>query len=173
MYASSDHRDWAIALSFVTFADNYSRQDTAGYSHFYLLFGREPSLPFETLLSTILDSPTAYTQDVIATAIQAHQIARIRLSASQTRQKCRYDECIHEVHYEPGALVLVWHPNRRVGLSDKFLSRYYGPYRILGQVTPVTYEVFTLDATVPSPLYDIIQVSRLKPYLSETDEPHQ
>lgn len=92
MYVSSDHRDWDTALPFVTFAYNSSRHDTAGYSPFYLLYGREPTLHFETLLSTTLDSPTQYVRDVITTATQSRQIARLRLSASQTRQKCRYDQ---------------------------------------------------------------------------------
>lgn len=165
MYVARDHRDWDAPLPYVTFAYNSSRHDTAGYSPFYLLFGREPRLPMDTLLPESTPS-TEYARDVIAKADAARQVARAKLSASQAVQKARYDHHHRPAHFSPGSLVLVWFPSRRVGLSEKLLSRYAGPYRIVRQVTDVTYEVVPVE-TSPSLrnlAADIVHVARLKPY---------
>ncbi|XP_059351391.1 uncharacterized protein LOC132087992 [Daphnia carinata] len=45
MYVSSDHRDWDEVLPYVCFAYNTSRQESTGFSPFFLMYGREPLLP--------------------------------------------------------------------------------------------------------------------------------
>lgn len=171
MYVSADHRDWDNTLPYVTFAYNSSRHDTAGFSPFYLLYGRHPTLPFETLLPADTYTPTEYARDATVRAQTARQIARDRLSASQLSQKSRYDSHHRAVSYSPGSLVLLWTPCRHVGLSSKLLSRYSGPYKVLRQLTDVTYEIAPLDSTSSSsvPSTDIVHVSRLKPYFSAHD----
>lgn len=160
-YVAADHQDWDIHLPYVTFAYNSSRHDTAGYSPFYLLYGREPALPLDTLLP----SATEYAAEAIARADHARQLARNRLEASQEHQRQLYD-CRHrDVHFSPGSLVLLWSPTRRVGLSEKLLSRYTGPYRVVRQITDVTYEIVPADPTTSSSATsDVVHVSRLKPY---------
>lgn len=166
MYVSSDHRDWDLALPYVTFAYNSSRHDTAGYSPFYMLFGREPTLPLDTLLPDVTAPPSEYARDAIARADHARQVARSRLCASQASQKRLYDSRHRDVAFSPGSLVLLWCPYRRVGLSEKLLSRYTGPYRIVRQITDVTYEIVPVSPTLSTaaPPTDIVHVTRLKPY---------
>ena len=50
MYVNSYHNDWDGLIDFVTFAYNTSRQETTGYSPFYLLYGREAVLPIDVAL---------------------------------------------------------------------------------------------------------------------------
>lgn len=167
MYVSDDHRDWDVALPYVTFAYNSSRHDTAGYSPFYLLYGREPVLPLDTLLPPSV--PTSeYARAAVDRADHARQVARSRLCSSQFSQKALYDSRHRDLQFSPGSLVLLWSPSRRVGLSEKLLFPYTGPYHVVRQVTPVTYEI---SQAAPSPTYhlgtgktDIVHVSRLKPY---------
>lgn len=170
MYVSDDHRDWDNALPFVTFAYNSSRHDTAGYSPFYLLYGRDPILPFDTVLPIAQDSTSEYARDVIATAEQARQIAHHRLSISQSKQKSTYDSRHRDANFLPGDLVLLWSPSRRVGLSEKLMSRYAGPYRVLRQVTDVTYEIspVTTPACSAQAPRDVVHVGRLKRYQSSS-----
>ncbi|KZR98806.1 Uncharacterized protein APZ42_005610, partial [Daphnia magna] len=47
MYVSSDQRDWDRTLQYVCFAYNTARQESTGYSTFFLLYGREPRLPID------------------------------------------------------------------------------------------------------------------------------
>ncbi|KZR95759.1 Uncharacterized protein APZ42_010290, partial [Daphnia magna] len=44
---SSDQRDWDRTLQYVCFAYNTARQESTGYSSFFLLYGREPRLPID------------------------------------------------------------------------------------------------------------------------------
>lgn len=171
MYVSKDHKDWDIHLPFVTFAYNSSRHDTAGFSPFYLLFGYDPPLPMDTMLQSDAPSSTAYARDALARADIARQVARDRLCASQLNQKSAYDRRHRDVQYSPGSLVLLWLPSRRVGLSEKLMSRYVGPYRVIRKVTSVTYEIAPLHTTsVPASVpTDIVHVSRLKPYYSRLE----
>lgn len=172
MYVSSDHHDWDLALPHVTFAYNSSRHDTAGYSPFYMLYGRDPTLPLDTLLPATTSPPSEYARDAIARADHARQIARSRLSASQAAQKTLYDSRHVDVRFSPGSLVLLWCPVRRVGLSEKLLSRYMGPYRIVRQVTDVTYEIVPVSETSPpaNTPSDVVHVSRLKQYRPPSEE---
>lgn len=174
-YVSGDHGDWDVVLPYVTFAYNSSRHDTAGYSPFYLLFGREPSLPLDTLVPSApsISDTSEYARDAIARADLARQIARARLSASQSRQKCAYDHRHRPVRFTPGSLVLLWTPSRRVGLCEKLLPRYSGPYRVLRAVTDVTYEISPVAPPTSSHAAhtDIVHVTRLKPYHSSHPPP--
>ena len=45
MYVADNHQDWDQVLPFVVFAYNTARQETKGFSPFFLLYGREASLP--------------------------------------------------------------------------------------------------------------------------------
>ncbi|XP_037529401.1 uncharacterized protein LOC119406741 [Rhipicephalus sanguineus] len=151
MYVSEDHRDWDCTLPFVTFAYNSSRHDVTGYSPFYLLYGRDPLLPLDSLLPSEANSTTFYAHDAIARAATARRVARDRLLASQADQKRLYDSHHRDMRFSPGSLVLLWLPSRRVGLSEKLLPRYAGPYRVLRQVTEVTYEISPLTPKPSSP----------------------
>lgn len=46
--------------------------------------------------------------------------------------------------------MLLWTPSRRVGLAEKLLPRYTGPYCVLRQVTDVTYEIVSVSLTASS-----------------------
>lgn len=108
MYVSADHHDWDVLLPYVTFAYNSSRLDTAGYSPFFLLFGREPTLPLDTVLPESGPLTTEYARDAVAHAAVARQVARTRISTAQETQKSRYDQHHRDVYFSPGTLVLLW-----------------------------------------------------------------
>ncbi|UYV71983.1 hypothetical protein LAZ67_9001435, partial [Cordylochernes scorpioides] len=74
-------------------------------------------------------------------------------------------------YYQKDDLVWGFTPIRKVGLSEKLLKRYFGPYKVTKKLSEVTYEVEPVD---PSPRSrkskDIVHVIRMKPYLDPEEQ---
>lgn len=172
MYVTHQHKNWDVALPYVTFAYNSSPHNTTGYSPFYLLFGHEPLLILDTLLPLHPEvSLSDYASDAICRAEEARQLARLRTLDSQERQCARYDSTHTFVAYSPGDLVLIWTPQRQVGLAKKLLPRYRGPYRILNRTSDVNYTVEPVDPPQNNRHRQVqtVHVLRLKPYIPQSN----
>ncbi|GFW90363.1 transposon Tf2-11 polyprotein [Trichonephila clavipes] len=84
---------------------------------------------------------------------------------AQDKDRRRYDSKHQMVSYAPGDLVWVYTPVRKVGLSEKLLRRYFGPYQVLRRLSAVTYEVQDFDpASRKRKLREVVHVLRMKPY---------
>lgn len=173
MYISPDHRNWDIILPFVTFAYNTAVQKTTGYSPFCLVFGRSPSIAFDSSFFYAPISPDAPSHEqFISRLAHCRQLAQRRTESQQQIRKTRYDATHRSVQFRQGDEVLLWTPLRIPGLCEKFLHRFVGPYVILEQTSPVNYRV-----TPVTPSRDrryrgteIVHVSRLKPFTRRTTE---
>ncbi|UYV82827.1 hypothetical protein LAZ67_22000993 [Cordylochernes scorpioides] len=82
--------------------------------------------------------------------------------------KKNYDKKHMERSYEPGELVAVWTPIRKIGKCEKLLRKYFGPYRILKKLSNVNYLIEPKDNPGQDTL--IVHVSRIKPYFERIDE---
>ena len=58
---------------------------------------------------------------------------------ARRRHKQSYDKVHQDIEFKIGEEVLVYTKQRKVGLSEKLLCRYFGPYRVIKKTTPVTY----------------------------------
>lgn len=142
MYIQPDHSNWDTILPFVTFAYNTAIQSTTGYSPFYLVFGRQPSLTLDS--SFFLASPPASNslpEQFVARVDHCRRQARLRTQACQQDRKHRYDAFHREVRFHPGDEVLLWTPVRVPGRCEKFLHRFLGPYTVLEETSPVNYRI--------------------------------
>lgn len=85
--------------------------------------------------------------------------------ANNNRSK-HYNRRHRETRYEPGDKVWVWTPVRRRGLSEKLLSRYFGPYEVVRRLSDLTYEVKSAGHERSRQLNptERIHVVRMKPY---------
>lgn len=113
-------------------------------------------------------SLTAFASDAVSRAEDARQLARLRTLDSQERQCTRYDSSHQHVSFSPGDLVLLWTPQRHVGLADKLQHRYIGPYRICHKSSDVTYVIEPLHQQNDGrrKQRDTVHVLRLKPYIA-------
>ncbi|UYV63721.1 hypothetical protein LAZ67_2005419, partial [Cordylochernes scorpioides] len=142
MYVDVEQKNWDSVLPFVTFAYNTARQETTGFSPFYLVHGREA----ETMLDTLLPYQPGYEEDeyinqLMTDAEDARQLARLHTLRIQDIDKARYDARHKPVHYNVGDLVWIFTPVRKVGLSEKLSKKYFGPYKITKKISDVNYEV--------------------------------
>lgn len=168
MYVDVDQKNWDDILPFVTFAYNTAKQETTGFTPFFLIHGREAETTLDTMFPIHLED-TGYTDNYISQLInkaeESRNLARIRTLKAQEKDRLRYDSKHRIVFYEPGDLVWIFTPIRKVGLSEKLLKRYFGPYQVLRRLSDVTYEVADFDPTSRRrKKKDIVHVLRMKPY---------
>ncbi|GFX83267.1 hypothetical protein TNCV_4988611 [Trichonephila clavipes] len=166
MYVDVEQKNWDEILPFVTFAYNTAKQETTGFTPFYLLHGREA----ETTLDTMLPfCPNDFDDNnitkIAARAEESRQLARVHTLRAQDKDRRRYDSKHQMVSYAPGDLVWIYTPVRKVGLSEKLLRRYFGPYQVLRRLSAVTYAVQDFDpASRKRKLREVVHVLRMKPY---------
>ncbi|GFW55630.1 retrovirus-related Pol polyprotein from transposon 412 [Trichonephila clavipes] len=166
MYVDVEQKNWDEILPFVTFAYNTAKQETTGFTPFFLLHGREA----ETTLDTMLPfCPNDFDDNnitkIAARAEESRQLARVHTLRAQDKDRRRYDSKHQMVSYAPGDLVWVYTPVRKVGLSEKLLRRYFVPYQVLRRLSAVTYEVQDFDpASRKRKLREVVHVLRMKPY---------
>ncbi|GFV13248.1 transposon Tf2-9 polyprotein [Trichonephila clavipes] len=141
MYVDVEQKNWDEILPFVTFAYNTAKQETTGFTPFYLLHGREA----ETTLDTMLPfCPNDFDDNnitkIAARAEESRQLARVHTLRAQDKDRRRYDSKHQMVSYAPGDLVL-----RRL--------------------SAVTYAVQDFDpASRKRKLREVVHVLRMKPY---------
>ncbi|GFV40954.1 retrovirus-related Pol polyprotein from transposon 412 [Trichonephila clavipes] len=107
MYVDVEQKNWDEILPFVTFAYNTAKQETTGFTPFYLLHGREA----ETTLDTMLPfCPNDFDDNnitkIAARAEESRQLARVHTLRAQDKDRRRYDSKHQMVSYAPGDLVL-------------------------------------------------------------------
>ncbi|UYV83453.1 K02A2.6-like, partial [Cordylochernes scorpioides] len=95
----------------------------------------------------IMSRTSIYTcvSHLMMDAEEAWQLARLQTLKAQDIDKERYDSRHKPVYYDVGDRVWVFTPVRKVGLSEKLLKKYFGPYRITKKLSDVNYEVTTVD----------------------------
>ena len=59
MYVKPDAKDWDETIPLLTFAFNTAKQDTTGFSPYYLLYGRQPRLPIDFQFGSTADAVVA------------------------------------------------------------------------------------------------------------------
>ncbi|GFU12318.1 retrovirus-related Pol polyprotein from transposon 17.6 [Trichonephila clavipes] len=112
MYVDVEQKNWDEILPFVTFAYNTAKQETTGFTPFYLLHGREA----ETTLDTILPfCPNDFDDNnitkIAARAEESRQLARVHtLRSSRQRSSTLRFQTPKWYLYAPGDLVWVYTP---------------------------------------------------------------
>ncbi|UYV73923.1 K02A2.6-like, partial [Cordylochernes scorpioides] len=172
MYTGVEQKDWDQVLPYVTFAYNTAKQEATGYTPFFLVHARKAETYIDAVLPYLPDEISDdYVGELVTRAEEARQLSRSRLLQSQAKDRRLYDQKHTPVYYQKDDLVWVFTPIRKVGLSEKLLKRYFGPYRVTKKLSEVTYEVEPVD---PSPrsrkAKDIVHVIRMKPYLDPEEQ---
>ncbi|UYV74773.1 hypothetical protein LAZ67_12000923 [Cordylochernes scorpioides] len=166
MYVDVEQKEWDVILPFITFAYNTAKQDTTGFTPFSLIHGREAETTLDTLFPLLKDEDQEdYNREIVTRAEETRQLARLHTLRAQEGNKRLYDAKHREVSYQPGDKVWIFIPVRKIGISEKLIKLYFGPYRVTRRISDVTYEVESLDTTnrrrKPK---EIVHVVRMKNY---------
>ena len=92
---------------------------------------------------------------------------RRRMRIIQAKQRILYNQKRIPVSYDPGELVLNYTPTRRKGRSEKFMSCYYGPYRVIKRVNALNYVVSSFRKR--RGLCQTVHVDRIKRFFLRDD----
>ncbi|UYV68492.1 MAN2B1 [Cordylochernes scorpioides] len=92
-------------LPYVTFAYNTAKQETTGFSPFYLVHGRDVETPLDTILTYREEANLEdYVESLVTNAEDARQLARSNILKAQEKDKSRYEKSHRPVQYRD----LVW-----------------------------------------------------------------
>ena len=108
--SDKEKSNWKDALNKMTHAYNSTRNSATGYSPFFLMFGRQPKLPIDSMFDQAVEKPSGTTSTVnkwYDEMKQAHQIASEKSTKSRLSAKKQYDKKVHHISLETGDRVLV------------------------------------------------------------------
>ena len=163
MYVNSDHNDWDLYLKAVCFAYNTSVcTESTQFTPFYLMFGRMPIHPIDSVILPHRERTNDAVQDAIVKLQEARTVARQNVMEAQERMKSRYDRTANPLDFKPGDLVWIYFPQIKVGGSRKFFNNYSGPYILLKKNNNVNFEV--AHAHNNEKLKNQIHVNRMKKF---------
>ena len=157
--------DWEQQLRNVCMAYNSSVQSSTGFTPFYLMFGRQASLPVDIIYGT--STPDNEDQGVGQFAInlkknmtEAFSLVRENMSKHHMHQKILYDEKIHGKPYKAGDWVWLHSPIVSRGSSRKLNCPWKGPYSVVKKISDVTYRIQHLQNRRDR---QVVHFNRLKP----------
>ena len=140
-----DHsEDWEMYVRKVCMAYNTSTHATTGFTPFYLIFGRQARIPADLMYGTAEPENLNYSEYVSKlqqSLSEAYKIARQSSAGKLERQAELYNKKIHGKPYQVGALVWLLNPQVPRGKSKKLHKWWTGPYKVVKQISDVTYRV--------------------------------
>ena len=157
------HDTWEDHVRSVCMAYNTSLQPTTGYSPFFLMFGRKARLPIELAYGTsetATHSPNEYAAALQKSLGSAFEQVRKNFKLRLCRQKDFYDRKVHGQHYRRDALVWLHSSVVPKGQSRKLHHPWTGPYRVVKQLSDVTYRI---QHTLGRKNRLVVHFDRLKP----------
>jgi transposase InsO family protein len=161
-FVNNRHDDWDDYLPFVLFAYRTSVHSSTHETPFYLMHGRDATLPLEMLLKLNRKSdcePNDYRTKITVKLRDAFQLAFSNMHAAQEAQKYQYDKRSNLQKFNVGDKVYMTTVVVQPQQSRKFTPKWQGPYRITQKISDLLYEVNTGKVGKEQ----IVHVNRLKP----------
>ena len=146
MYVSKHQRDWDRFIPFALFAYRTAVQESTKETPFYLIYGRDPCLPLDVVLSAPISkyaSVDDYKQEVIRRTQEARYVAQQSIERAQFNQATNYDASkkTKDSEFRVGDRVWLYTPQVAKGLSSKLAHLWNGPYRIIRKLSDVNVEI--------------------------------
>ena len=128
-------KEWDDRLPYVLFAYRATQQVSTGESPFFLVYGRDPKLPTETVLCPPNHREFLNLDDYKSVMLQGMSTAWDRAQKSllkaQKQQKKQHDKAAKNSDFLVGDRVFVCMPAMKTGQLRKLSRPYKGPYRVI------------------------------------------
>lgn len=154
-FANENKDDWDLYVPSALFAYRVKRHSTTRHEPFYLMYGREATLPIEFAIPTFQAKlPEKDEQDDLLRRIQriTGKVTEDRLETQdriykeQEKTKLRHDRQIEEIQYKIGDMVLLYRSELRG--KQKLAERWKGPYFVHEVLNNGAYKLRTQDGKV-------------------------
>ena len=138
----SSHRDWDTKIPGILSAYRTAKHGSTKYSPFFILFGRDPVLPCDTLLAPkIRYQGDEYLPTMLENLHKAHHHARHNLERSHERNREYYDRKAKPVNIKVGDPVYFRDPTEAATRSSKLASLWKPFYRVIKALSDVTFVI--------------------------------
>ena len=136
------HDDWEDVLPQALFAMRNGISESTGHSSFFLVYGRDPVTPLDSLLKPRM---RYYGDDYVPTALQRLHCAFSHVAANtkEARERNKRYAARHarQVTFKVGDAVYFHNPVLPAGQARKFHSPWDPYYRIVEMYSPVTAHI--------------------------------
>ena len=168
-------RNWCEAIPYVEWVVNTMRNETTGFSAFQLVYGRVPLSPLDAMMGydglREIQTPSEYAMETQEWLEKAREIAQEKVNSSHDKEAPRFNAKRSDQSYQVGDLVLRWRPVQSLGLANKLVPKYSGPFEVLSkEANGVNYEIRMLNSRKKSV---VVHVESLKPYNKRAGDTEQ
>ena len=164
----SDQGNWDKLIDTALFTYRISLNRTLNDNPFFLIYGRDPTLPQDLFLPlTNRNSRAVNEQDIYE--YKAKQLKVLKEAYAKLNElkeidrfnyKAYYDKTHKPANFEEGQLIMLFTPHKKTGFSTKFLSTWDGPFKVVGKIGTVNYRIETLCGRKSM----LVHVQRMKKY---------
>ncbi|EAL64178.1 hypothetical protein DDB_G0286503, partial [Dictyostelium discoideum AX4] len=141
--------NWGELLRCVLYSYRITPHVSTGFSPFFLLFNRQPTLPLDTTLnvnfysnSLRLDFADNYAQSVNNNLKRAFWFTKNNLDKAQELQKTNYDKGRRPTNIQTGDFVYLHTPYSQTSIGPKkFYKPWRGPFKVQEKVSDVTFKL--------------------------------
>ena len=160
-YVNSTHTNWDTLVPFFLMAYRATPNTVTGYSPFFLLHGREMTLPSRENLKPQLPkenfTPDQRLENLKSSLRTAYSLAAKANKKSHSKNKRLYDRKAKMREFRVKDLVYLYYPARKPGLTKKFHLPWSGPFQITRKISDLNYEIADQDNKT-----QIVHSNRLK-----------
>jgi hypothetical protein len=164
---SNEEREWDNFVDATLFAYRTKKHKTTGYTPFYLMYGRQATLPIELKipgkeeLSHQDDPLLTRLYQLIENLENDRRNVIDRVTQEQQRQKNRHDQVGISEKLKIGDKVLVEKTWLKTNFSAKLQDKWIGPYYIHNVLKDNVYKLRTLEGRL---VKNLVHGNRLKIY---------
>jgi len=134
-------RDWDTKIPAILSAYRTAKNESTKYSPFYILYGRDPVLPVDTLLSPKYRyQGDEYVPTMLENLHNAYHHVRHNLARSHEKNRQYYDRTAKPVKLKVGDMVYFRNPADDTH-SSKLSSHWKPFYRIVKAISDVTFVI--------------------------------
>lgn len=141
-YAGLIQTSWVTYIPALLMAYRTSVNDSTKFTPFFLLYGRDPVLPMDTLLRPKLKyMGDEYVPTMLQRLHLAYTEAKQNLASARERNKQRVANKAEMIDFQPGDPVFYLDKTSKPGESQKLNLPWKPFYRVVEQLSPVNYRI--------------------------------